>query len=493
MASEKEYMILRPNRARVWDFVTLVFSSKSLSKYDFVDTNTQASKSPMNITSRLFILIFLFYSIICSLTSGVGNKFKSWLEYFLNNVLINGGLFGLIKNTIKGSSRRPDPNASYFRSMHSFVSGEVEDEKKLESHLGQPDHEASYFQSEHGLVPNDLPGQKMLLHAKPNFLRSKLDTSVQEDGHLELAAFASKLAYENQAHIKDIVNSHLKMDFVEFFKGWNLYVKAYTTKAFICCDKREDAELIIVSFRGTDSIADWRCNLNLSFISMANMGKVHLGFMTALGLQDTYDTEIGFPKEYNGNKQLAYYSIREVLRGLLKKHKNAKILVTGHSLGGALSILYTSLLVMHEEHDILKRISGVMTFGQPRVGDACFGEAMVSILGKKYTRMVYRHDIVPRIPFEIPVIDFKHFGTCISYNSWYYGKNVSEVPNRNYFNVLYILVKFWGAIEDFLRAIWVGEGFIATLNRLIWIIFPGVAFHNTKNYVNASKKAKITY
>lgn len=104
MASEKEYMIFRPNSARVWDFFTLVFSSKSLSKYDFLDTNTQASKSPMNITSRLFILIFLFYSIFCSLTSGVGNKFKSWLEYFLNNVLINGGLFGLIKNAIKGSS-----------------------------------------------------------------------------------------------------------------------------------------------------------------------------------------------------------------------------------------------------------------------------------------------------------------------------------------------------------------------------------------------------
>ena len=142
-----------------------------------------------------------------------------------------------------------------------------------------------------------------------------------------------------------------------------MYVKAYTTKAFICCDKRKDAELIIVAFRGTDSIADWRCNLNMSFITMGNMGKVHLGFMTALGLQDKYDAEIGFPKEYNGNEQLAYYSIREVLHDLLKKHKNAKILVTGHSLGGALSILYTSLLAMHEEHDILRRISGVLTFG----------------------------------------------------------------------------------------------------------------------------------
>lgn len=95
--------------------------------------------------------------------------------------------------------------------MHSFVSGEVEDDKKLASHLGRPDQEASYFQPEHGLVPNHLPGQKMLLHAKPTFLRSKLDTRVQEDGHMELAAFASKLAYENQAHIQDIVNSHLKV------------------------------------------------------------------------------------------------------------------------------------------------------------------------------------------------------------------------------------------------------------------------------------------
>ncbi|KAJ0978905.1 hypothetical protein J5N97_014379 [Dioscorea zingiberensis] len=144
--------------------------------------------------------------------------------------------------------------------------------------------------------------------------------------------------------------------------------------------------------------------------------------MTALGLQDKHDTEKGFPKEYNGEKLLAYYCIKKELSDLVKKHKNAKILVTGHSLGGALAVLFTSLLVMHEEQEILDRISWVMTFGQPRVGDATFGNTMVSVLGDKYTRMVYRHDIVPRIPFEIPVIHFKHSGTCISYSNRFHGK-----------------------------------------------------------------------
>ncbi|KAJ0978907.1 hypothetical protein J5N97_014381 [Dioscorea zingiberensis] len=457
----KDYLIFHPARATVWDLLCLVFSSKSLAEYDhIVETNNPELLPPMCISTRLFLLSFILFSITSSSTCKVGNKFLNWLEYFLNKLHFNGGFIRLVWNTITGSSRSPDQHAAYYQSVQSFASGHIEYRKNL-------------------IAP---------------VLINRLDLSHQVSSLMELAALASSLAYENRSRIEDIVNNHFNMDFVEFFRCLNVFVGGYTTKAFICCSKEEDAELIVVAFRSTDGLGDWRCNYNFSFITLGDMGKVHLGFMTALGLQDKHDTEKGFPKEYNGDKSLAYYSIKKVLNDLVKKHKNAKILVTGHSLGGALAVLFTSLLVMHEEQEILDRISWVMTFGQPRVGDATFGNKMVSVLGDKYTRMVYRHDIAPRFPFEIPdVIHFKHSGTFISNSNRFHGKKVKEVANKNYFNIWNIVVKFWGAIEDFFLAIWEWEGFISILARFIWIMLPGVAFHNTKNYVNATRKAKIDH
>lgn len=66
----------------------------------------------------------------------------------------------------------------------------------------------------------------------------------------------------------------------------------------------------------------------------------------------------------------------------------------------------------------------------------------------------------------------------------------------NYFNVFYCQTMFWDAVVDLLRAIWgikngEWEGVMATLFRGFWIIFPGVAFHNTRDYLNSVRMAKI--
>lgn len=206
------------------------------------------------------------------------------------------------------------------------------------------------------------------------------------------------------------------------------YLKSRGTQAYAFTDRPDNANLIVVAFRGTEpfNALDWITDVDLSWLSMGKLGCVHLGFMRALGLQDETHTDQGFPREYTESdegKTLAYYSIRSTLQGLLGKHPDAKILITGHSLGGALAILFPAILALHEESGILDRVYGVMTFGQPRVGDATFGMLMSYVLGERYYRMVYRYDLVPRVPFDKPpVAQFKHFGTCIYFNSWYVGE-----------------------------------------------------------------------
>ena len=73
---------------------------------------------------------------------------------------------------------------------------------------------------------------------------------------------------------------------------------------------------------------------------------------------------------------------------------------------------------------------------------------------------------------------------------------VKRLPNMNYFNVFYCQIMFWDAVVDLLRAIWAiwdgeSEGVMAIFFRFLWISFPGVAFHNTRDYLNSARMAKI--
>lgn len=194
-----------------------------------------------------------------------------------------------------------------------------------------------------------------------------------------------------------------------------------------------DLNLIVVAFRGTnpfDAYA-WCTDVDFSWYELQGMGKIHRGFMHALGLQKN-----GWPTEIEPNKDhlYAYYEIRRLLRDILSKNEKAKFIVTGHSLGGALAILFVGVLAIHKEAWLLDRMEGVYTFGQPRVGDREFGSFMEDKLKEndvRYLRYVYCNDMVPRLPYDDSTLFYKHFGPCLYYNSLYQGKvsSLSSTPH----------------------------------------------------------------
>lgn len=190
-------------------------------------------------------------------------------------------------------------------------------------------------------------------------------------------------------------------------------------------DKPADANLAVVAFGGTRPFdtEQWCVDVDFSWYAVPGVGKIHAGFMKALGLQRSG----GWPQriaEHHKGKPFAYYAIRERLRSFLSENANAQFVVAGHSLGGALAVLFPTILALHGEDAMLARLQGVYTFGQPRVGDEEVGKFMGKYLDEpsRYFRFVYSNDIVPRVPYDDASLHFRHFGTCLYFNSLYRGR-----------------------------------------------------------------------
>ncbi|WP_369333993.1 lipase family protein, partial [Vibrio vulnificus] len=81
----------------------------------------------------------------------------------------------------------------------------------------------------------------------------------------------------------------------------------------------------MVAFRGTSPFDayDWCTDVDLSWYQIpgAGNGKVHRGFMKALGQQDN-----GWPIdiEQDDNRLYAYYAIKKKLKQIVEKNKNVK-------------------------------------------------------------------------------------------------------------------------------------------------------------------------
>lgn len=214
---------------------------------------------------------------------------------------------------------------------------------------------------------------------------------------------------------------------------------------FIIADKPKDANLIVISFRGTEpfNAQDWSTDFDFSWYEVPKVGKLHIGFLEALGLGSRGDATT-FQNQLRRKhtsflhvigeseasvkekaKKSAYYAVSLTLKNLLKEHRNAKFVVTGHSLGGALAILFPCVLVIQEETEMIQRLLNIYTFGQPRIGDAQLGtfmEAHLNYPNNRYYRVVYSNDMVPRVPFDDKIFAFKHFGVCLYYDSRYFGR-----------------------------------------------------------------------
>ncbi|KAL5558836.1 hypothetical protein UlMin_035047 [Ulmus minor] len=452
------YVLLKPKQAGVFDLIRLLFAS-DLNNRSFIDCSEAEGNEPRNFRRRWIIFISVVAQKVVILLRWPMALLGHLLVWWLNLLASNGGLLELFRNLFKGKVMKPEKSSSL-------------------SVLGCLDVRVD-------LDNNIKPGNKKY--------------------RASLSIMAAKLSYENDEFIQNVVQNHWKMHFLGFYKFWNGYLEKPSTPAFIFQDKINDPKLIVVAFRGTEPFdaEAWRTDFDISWYELENVGKMHGGFAKALGM----DKNNNWPPEIeqdtgDQNKQLAYYAVKKMLKDLLQKHERAQFILTGHSLGGALAILFMAGLAIHDEAWLMEKLEGVYTFGQPRVGDEQFGNFMKEKLQKynvKYRRYVYCYDMVPRIPYDDKTLLFKHFGPCLYFNSCYKGKVLEEEPDKNYFSLFWMLPKYINAVWELIRGFIMPyrrgsdykEGWFMRLLRVVGLIIPGLAAHSPQDYVNLTRLGSL--
>lgn len=140
-------------------------------------------------------------------------------------------------------------------------------------------------------------------------------------------------------------------------------------------------------------------------------------------------------------------NIKQGISEVLEEYPGEKLIVTGHSQGGAIALL-NALSIYHEFGDIIKE---VIAYGVPRVGNAIFADAFDDIFTGKYTAVVNGADWVPTLPPQI--LGYRHPSSMVwidpaNTTSWefYEGQENSDGPNSKSPEIFYpgTLQIYWG-------------------------------------------------
>ena len=148
-------------------------------------------------------------------------------------------------------------------------------------------------------------------------------------------------------------------------------------------------EAVLIVFRGTDERSDWKVNLDSIRERKPFLpGQVHKGFCEALAA----------PFEHN-------------ILPAVQQRGSRRVWITGHSLGGALAALCAARLIFEQSI----AVTGLYTYGQPRVGDDDFADAFRSQMVGQYHRYTNDKDIVPHVP--LLVMKFRHTGAHLLFDA----------------------------------------------------------------------------
>ncbi|XP_050203339.1 triacylglycerol lipase OBL1-like [Mercurialis annua] len=489
------HMVVHHDGGSFWDLFKFAVFGNMESAMKFINISAEGTTIMATAARESRWYISVAICKILKLFDRPLELFGHALEFCLNFYHQNGGFFGIPLNALLLRLKIPRRGTENFISFIGFTDPRVDLQRsQLVSHQAD---------------------EMVIKDAAPHLLKEGHNLSVQSLVDLtplmDLCIMAAKLAYENTAVVHKVVTKSWKESFVADYQGMNYYTCKRDTHAFIFCDKKEDANLIVISFRGTGpfTMRNWCSDFDFSLVQFGDAGSIHVGFLEAMGLGHRHHPpSFGFSlqarpvligsDEFDFNRDGVYSRALGRLRDLIKEHTKAKIVVTGHSLGGALAIVFACLLVIQNEIEVLDRLLNVYTYGQPRVGDfdlALYMQSRLNFPSRRYFRVVYCNDIVPRVPFDDVFFTFEHFGICVYYDSFYFGYFTKEERTRNFFglgNAINMhITAWWELMRSFITGLYLVHGaeyketWVSIAGRVAGLILPGISAHSPVNYINS--------
>ncbi|KAJ1974577.1 hypothetical protein H4R35_003545 [Dimargaris xerosporica] len=145
---------------------------------------------------------------------------------------------------------------------------------------------------------------------------------------------------------------------------------------------------IALTFRGSKNTRQWLLDMKMApkrWPKSVKNSLVHRGFLR--GYQDVAN------------------QLYTQCMCLLARHPNHRLIIIGHSLGGALASL--AAVDFMQRNSSLAPITSVVTFGKPRVGNKHYVKHYSS-LNLDSTRVVNKRDVVPHVPPRF--FGFRHEG-----------------------------------------------------------------------------------
>uniref|UniRef100_A0A452Y208 Uncharacterized protein n=1 Tax=Aegilops tauschii subsp. strangulata TaxID=200361 RepID=A0A452Y208_AEGTS len=208
----EEKLIIRPEKVRFIDILSLLILRRPITSYAFIDAGDQTTHDVGVTPGDIFVVLTQIIQKALAAAYYPAKIIGAIVELLLNFFALNGGLLGIVWNIIRFKLVIPRREAANYRTMIGMIDGRTELKPAPAASVGDMRQLQVLDVVVSGEVA-DLESGGYVTAGTPLVLRQYLI--------LEITVMAAKIAYENAAFVKNVVNNVWKFNFVGFYNGWN--------------------------------------------------------------------------------------------------------------------------------------------------------------------------------------------------------------------------------------------------------------------------------